>query len=112
MDKEYVGKETLLDKIGEPPLWNEYFPPYPFEAHITLVAAIKEMKKFIKEQPAADVELVRHGVWLPDYEVFIKENGDESEPIQTGWVCSLCGRGESQKEPYCNCGAKMDGKEE
>ena len=25
------------------------------------------------------------------------------------YECSLCGRQELQKEPYCNCGAKMDG---
>ena len=23
------------------------------------------------------------------------------------WACSRCGRLEKQKEPYCNCGAKM-----
>ena len=26
--------------------------------------------------------------------------------------CSLCGRVEIKKEPYCNCGAKMDVKED
>ena len=62
--------------------------------------------------PAADVVEVRHGEWLPDYETFVDEWERESEPIQTGWVCSLCGRQEFAKEPYCNCGAKMDGKGE
>lgn len=28
------------------------------------------------------------------------------------YVCSECGRTEKNKEPYCNCGAKMDTKEE
>jgi hypothetical protein len=26
------------------------------------------------------------------------------------WACSRCGRLEKQKEPYCNCGAKMVGR--
>ena len=25
-----------------------------------------------------------------------------------GYKCSICGRREGSKEPYCNCGAKMD----
>ena len=65
----------------------------------------------VKSQPIADVVEVRHGEWLPDYETFVDEWERESKPIQTGWVCSLCGRQETVKEPYCHCGAKMDGKE-
>lgn len=51
---------------------------------------------------------VKHAEWLPDYETFIDEWERESEPTQTGWVCSLCGRQEFNRKPYCNCGAKMD----
>lgn len=47
------------------------------------------------------------GEWLPDYETFVDEWDRESEPIQTGWVCSVCGKQEVQKKPYCHCGAKM-----
>lgn len=57
----------------------------------------------------ADYAEVKHGEWLPDYETFVDEWERESEPIQTGWVCSLCGRQAFNQEPYCNCGAKMDG---
>lgn len=46
------------------------------------------------------------GEWLPDYETFV-EDIVESEPVQVGWVCSICGEQEFQKKPYCNCGAKM-----
>ena len=56
----------------------------------------------------ADVAEVKHGTWLPDYETFVDDSERESEPMQTGWVCSLCGRQEFQKEPYCHCGAKMN----
>lgn len=62
--------------------------------------------KFFKNKE--DYEKVRYGEWLPDYETFVDDSERESEPIQTGWVCSLCGRQEFQKEPYCHCGAKMN----
>ena len=58
----------------------------------------------------ADVEEVRHGYWQPNYETFIDYSERETEPIQTGWVCSLCGRYEPREEAYCHCGANMDGK--
>ena len=51
---------------------------------------------------------VNCGEWLPDYETFTDCNGYESEPIQTGWVCSLCGCATSHQTPYCSqCGAEM-----
>jgi hypothetical protein len=55
----------------------------------------------------ADVVEVKHGEWMPDYETFVDEWERESEPVQTGWVCSLCGRQEWKEEPYCHCGADM-----
>ena len=51
--------------------------------------------------PTADVEKVRHGEWVPYF--------NEYRGSVTSYKCSLCGRTESRKEPYCNCGAKMDG---
>lgn len=30
-------------------------------------------------------------------------------PACVGWRCSMCGREEQDKEPYCHCGARMDG---
>ena len=57
------------------------------------------------EQPAADVQEVKHGQW-------------EEERLVSGeikYTCSKCGQvfqGESLDFNYCpNCGAKMDGKE-
>ena len=51
----------------------------------------------IDKQPTEDVTSVQHGHW-------IKKVGGVHFP----WKCSLCGRVEAEKEPYCNCGAKMD----
>lgn len=65
-----------------------------------------EAWKMAKALPAADVEPVRHGWWMPHrYGV--------GETVMT---CSVCGRHitvntktEDVKDyPYCHCGAKMD----
>ena len=33
----------------------------------------------------------------------------DDETCQDHYICSVCGRIEMKAEPYCNCGAKMDG---
>ena len=53
--------------------------------------------------PTIEAEPVRHGKWIP----IIDEYGTHS--MLTGHKCSLCGRCEEKEEPYCHCGAKMDG---
>lgn len=70
-------------------------------------------KRYIKRQPAADVVEVRHGKWIPNT---LEEHGEQfpyEKIIVTfrplDYRCSLCGRIEEFKEPYCHCGAKMDG---
>ena len=52
-------------------------------------------------QPA-DVAPVRHGQWIS----FL--DGDHIMP-ERYYRCSRCGRVESSRQPYCHCGAKMDG---
>lgn len=54
---------------------------------------------------AADVAPVRHGRWEP----VLEGVWNVPIPVLVGWRCSQCGRTEQEKEPYCNCGAKMDG---
>lgn len=68
---------------------------------VTLELASNKVSKI----PAADVEPVRHGRWIQDYVA----DADPHERIR--YKCSLCGRYEEYREPYCNCGAKMDMKE-
>jgi hypothetical protein len=65
------------------------------------------------DAPAADVVEVRHGEWIPNT---LEEHGEQfpyEKIIVTfrplDYRCSLCGRIEEFKEPYCHCGAKMDG---
>ena len=50
----------------------------------------------------SDVVPVVHGRWEDD--VYTDPYGGK----WTKYRCSLCGRIEVVKEPYCNCGAKMD----
>ena len=57
----------------------------------------------IEALPVADVEEVRHGEWIEEYRGLC--------PREKVIICSLCGRMEERKEPYCHCGAKMDGKD-
>lgn len=60
-------------------------------------AAFAEIRKL----PAADVVPVVHARWIT--------RGDKGIISMTHpYMCSRCGRVEMDKEPYCNCGAKMD----
>lgn len=65
---------------------------------------------------SANVAEVKHGEWIEEnhksYLVHPVKYDDNGEPIlqdYTSYKCSLCGRVEEHKEPYCNCGAKMCG---
>lgn len=58
----------------------------------------------IEDAPAADVAPVVHGRWVS----FL--GGDHIMP-ERYYRCSRCGRVESRRQPYCHCGAKMDGGE-
>ena len=51
---------------------------------------------------AADVAPVRHGRWIT------KQEKDTFAGYLYSYECSECGRVEQCKEPYCNCGAKMN----
>lgn len=53
-----------------------------------------------------DVVEVRHGEW----KLSKTEFGWNCKEYPSEYTCSLCGRTEKKMEPYCHCGAKMDGK--
>ena len=88
---EYVTKEQIIDWFSP---YGHLDKPITFE---TLVSDLDCMK-------AADVEPVRYGRWEPVLEGVY----NLPTPVLIGWRCSQCGRTEQEKEPYCNCGAKMD----
>lgn len=56
----------------------------------------------ISDMPSADVAPVVHARWIT--------RSDKGIISMTHpYMCSRCWRVEMNKEPYCNCGAKMDG---
>ena len=61
---------------------------------------------WIDDIPAADVRPVVRGKWIDHYEPY--STGEEWIEAQYGYECSICGRWEYEKEPFCNCGAKME----
>lgn len=67
----------------------------------------------INKAEAEDVELVRHGHWIPYSKTVWVDNDDIifcEKPVEvTEYKCSVCGATErTNKYPYCHCGAKMD----
>ena len=64
--------------------------------------------KRLEELETADVVEVKHGEWLDDIQEICPLNGIIPIKALVGYRCSVCNRPEFLKEPYCNCGAKMD----
>lgn len=73
------------------------------------------IRSVLNDVPASDVEPVRHGYWIEhhgqSYLVTPMKYDEYRNPVLQDYIsyeCSICGRRESAKEPYCNCGTKMD----
>ena len=71
----------------------------------------------IRKLPAADVAPVVHGKWIEKQKetCFPVQYGEDGNLIfrkYTCYFCNLCGRYSIVLEPYCHCGAKMEGSEE
>ena len=73
-----------------------------FTAGRTILTPNK-MRVLLAEAPIVDAVEVVHGQWVEKY-VYDPDPHD-----RVRYKCSICGRIEVGKEPYCNCGAKMDG---
>ena len=66
----------------------------------------KIMELGFKLVKLSNAEPVRHGKWI---EIpFKPEHEWDTVKGYATYKCSICGRRELVKEPYCNCGAKMD----
>ena len=60
----------------------------------------------LSKMPLANVEEVKQGYWIDNIEFYVSSSGIVKSRL-FGYICSVCGRFERKKEPYCNCGAKM-----
>lgn len=96
---EYIDRETMLKYIEENNTADEW---------IVGQYNADWIYSFIESQPTADVVEVKHGCWNDNIQKVTSPAGVTKDYL-VGYKCSVCGRTESRKEPYCNCGAKMDG---
>ena len=108
--KEYIERDKLLEVRKQAIFVYE-------NANILNTEGIRhELKPLldaIVDVPTADVKEVVHGKWIENYHesyipVEYDENGDLVVHKYLTYKRSVCGRTEPNKEPYCNCGAKMD----
>ena len=92
MPDEYISREAALKAANE----------WVSEACMALVMRVSRLFDKLAKVPAADVAEVVHRRWIS----FL--DGDHIMP-ERYYRCSRCGRVESRRQPYCHCGAKMDG---
>lgn len=88
---EYITRAAAIDAVTE---------VYYNTPDINLSA--ERLAEAINSIPAADVAPVVHARW-------ITRNDKGIISMTHPYMCSRCWRVEMNKEPYCNCGAKMDG---
>lgn len=98
--KEYIEREAVKERIHATKE-GLFFTAFKTYIDFDIVS------KAVLETPAADVEPVRHGEWLEETEYYADDYSECN--VRKVYACSLCGRTEKRKEPYCHCGAKMDG---
>lgn len=99
---EYIEREQLIGSLED--VIADYRDEHTFSTDFAATVVIDILNNIVKCQPAADVEPVRHGRWEP----VLEGVWNLPTPVLVGWRCSQCGRTEQEKEPYCNCGARMD----
>lgn len=102
----YIDRERLLARIrylrqvaSEPPMDSTDNVKWQL---------LNRFETEISHSPTVDVVEVKHGKWLNNIEKVSTPAG-VTKDYSLGYKCSLCGRTEINKEPYCNCGAKMEG---
>lgn len=113
---EYIEREELMKF----PIRRNHYDKEHGNEHF--IYGIETVLEYAENIPAADVAPVVHAEWLeaPFESIWPGDfDADGNFVVHTymAWKCSRCGRRISEKqhpnkEPYCHCGAKMDGGEE
>lgn len=99
---EYISREAAIAYIREQSdECQKAFEEIGGESGI-YADAYNDLAEDFYSIPAADVAPVVHARWVS----FL--DGDHIMP-ERYYRCSRCGRVESRRQPYCHCGAKMDG---
>jgi hypothetical protein len=95
---EYITKEAAIQPFewGEADVIEDYGDGCNFGFSRGII------KSAINAIPAADVAPVVYARWITRTDKGIIS-------MTHPYMCSRCWRVEMNKEPYCNCGAKMDG---
>lgn len=96
---KYIECEAVMQKFADhvERSNNSDFAPVP-----TWNQAVQIVEDF----PAADVRPVVRGEWIEHDEPYSTDG--ELIEAQYWYECSICGRWEYEKEPFCNCGAMME----
>ena len=101
---EYIEREELISELDELISNISFSSPYQDEID-RMIVGMERARDCVENAETADVAPVVHAKWEP-----VTEGAwNLQTPICIGWSCPLCGRYEQYKEPYCNCGARMDG---
>lgn len=95
MDKKYVDVERLAKDVEQ--TLNAINSKIFYD---DLKIALEVVLRWLRTEPVADVQEVRHGRWK------------ERMSCLTSVKCSECGNSHEYETTYCpSCGAKMDGGE-
>lgn len=97
---EYIKREATIKAIVDSR--NRYYNSASNQYLVGRCDGLDIAAGLLRVAPAADVAPVVHGRWIS----FL--DGDHIMP-ERYYRCSRCGRVESRCQPYCHCGAKMDG---
>lgn len=104
MDKEYIERQAVIEKCNK---LLDNADSCPDQSILNGVKLVRDLILIDQETrvPAADVEPVRHGVWIPlDKKLFYPT------PKSKSWYCSKCVYIVDKQTKHCpECGAKMDG---
>ena len=101
---DYVERSAVIDRI------KKMANMIGFENPAVVIDCVI---RCIENTPSADAVPTVHGNWITEhFQTLIPVEYDEGgKPILHDCVqyrCNKCARTKSEKEPFCNCGAKMD----
>lgn len=104
--RRYIDADSLYERLEK--RYQEIVENYAeFDAQ-QYIMGFGEAINALKNEPAADVQEVKHGHWIIRYEGTYK---------RAKCYCSICGKsngiaGRNQMRPYCPwCGARMEDKQ-